>query len=333
MAKEKGLALVKYLSFYPEYREDGEKTAPLETGRFKHFRAVSKSKNSPILIANLLFMITLIPLIAIFVVINALGGIENIAYNMNGITDTPFIMSNVGFGMSNYTQTTLQIRLDMLKVYYLIFAAVGVGTFIMSIGLSGMVPLCMKFIIGDKCICKKDNYGNDVPRACKEFFIGLKRCIKEMLFVGGMFIVIFAGFGNIFVYFVSQYWMGTANAGHWVMVIITGIIALLCFMFLLHLIPSIALYDMPFKDKLKNSLILTFQFFLQNLVVVTVFSIPFVLATTLNTFISAAIFALLLVFGSKYYCLTMCNFEQYISEKLIQPVYEMRAKSRKGKKK
>lgn len=322
MAKEKGLGLLKNLAFYPEYREDGGKTEPVEIGRFKHFAAVSKQRSSSILIANLLFIVTLLPLIAVFVLVVAFGGVEAIAYKLKGITDAPYLMSTIGFGISNAGLSQLDVKMYMLEVYYLIFAGAGVGTFFMSIGLAGMVPLCMKFIIGDSFDYKKDNYGNHVPKAINEFFKGIKRCWWQMLIVGVIFLALFAGIGNVFVYFVGAFWAGTAGAGHWIMVILAGIVALFTFMFLLHLIPSIALYDMPFGLKMKNSAIFMLQFFLQNLLIVLVFAVPVVLATVMSSLVSAVIIAILLVFGSKYYCLVMCNYEQYISEKIIQPIYQ-----------
>jgi hypothetical protein len=335
MSKQKGPGLLKYLDFQPEYREDGGKTPVVETGRFKYFWDVAKRRNGSILTANLLFIVTLLPLVAVFVLIAAFGGTEALAYKLKNIGTVPYLLSDIGFGLSSSVATVLGVKLYILDVYYWIFLAVGVSLVVMSVGLAGMVPLCMKFITGDVFLSKKDNYGNDVPRACREFFKGIKRCGAQMLVAGAIFFVLFAGIANVFVYFIGKYWSGTANAGHWIMVIFAAAVALFGFMYLIHLIPSIALYDMPLSSKMKNSAIFTVHFFVQNILILSVFSIPFIIIGVANTIIGVLMIAVLLVYGSKYYCLTICNYEQYISQNIIMPVvnasYAKSVKSKKNK--
>lgn len=334
-AQKKALGLMERLSFYPEYRRDGGATQPLEegVGRFKYFWSVGRRRNSSILIANLMFILFALPLVALIVLVTV-AGVENIAYYLEKMT-APYLMTNVGFGISSSAYTFADVSRYIANVYYIIFACAGGAVLIMSIGLSGMMPLCMNFILGDTFFSKKDNYGNDVPRAIKEFFWGVKRYWWQFMIVGAMMLVLVAGIGNIFVYFVSSFKLGEAGVGHWFMIIFAGIFALLGLMFLLHLMPTIVLYDMPFKNKMKNAFVFTFQMFLQNLLIIVAFSIPFVLFALTNTIVSAVVLAVLLVYGSKYYCLTMCNYEQYLSEKIITPVYNAKfnpVKQKKNKK-
>lgn len=332
--KQANLKLLRHLEFEKEFREDGGFTPETQQGRFKYFREVSRRRNSPLLIANLIFMLFLVPLVAIFVLVMAFGGIEQIAYKLKDISEMPYLLSGIGFGISAADGTVLGIKLYMLDVYYLIMLAVGVALFIASIGFGGMVHLSMKFIIGDTFISKKDNYGNDVPRAIKEYFKGFKRYWKQMLIVGAILLVLFSGIGNVFVYFIGEFWKGTANAGHWIMIIFASIFALFSLMFLLHLIPIIVLYDMPFAKKMKNAAIFTLQLFLQNLFIIAIFALPFILIAVLPIFIKVILIAVLLVYGGKWYSLIMCNYEQYLSEKIIMPVYNSHyAKASKQKKK
>lgn len=338
MANEKGLKLLSKLDFYPEYREDGGKTPVVETGRFKYFREVSKRRNAPLLTANLMFLITLIPLLALFILLEVFGGTEAIAYKLSGVEESPYLLAGIGFGASDVTMTALDVQMKILDVYYIIFAVVGAVAFIMSIGFGGMTHLSMKFIIGDSFISKKDNYGNNVPKAIKEYFKGIKRTWKEMSLVGIIFLVLFAGIANLFVLFVGKFWQNAANAGYWIMIILASICVIFTLMFLVHFIPTIALYDMPLKSKLKNSAIFALQMFPQNLAIVAVFSVPFILIATLDMFIGVIIIAVLLCYGSKWYSLTLCNFEQYLSEKIVTPVYNARygknpGKAKKSKKK
>ena len=334
-AQKKALGLMERLSFYPEYRRDGGTTPPLEEGlgRFKYFWSVGRRRNSSILIANLMFILFALPLVALIVTVTV-AGVENIAYFLEKMT-APYLMTNVGFGISDSAYTFADVSRYISNVYYIVFAIAGAAVFIMSIGLSGMIPLCMNFILGDTFFSKKDNYGNDVPRAIKEFFWGVKRYWWQFMIVGAMMLVLVAGIGNVFVYFISSFKLGEAGVGHWFMIIFAGIIALFGLMYLLHLMPTIVLYDMPFKNKMKNSLVFTFQMFVQNLLIVAVFSVPFILLALTNTIVSAIVLAVLLVYGSKYYCLTMCNYEQYLSEKIIVPVYNAKfnpVKQKKNKK-
>ena len=336
--KKKGFGLLERLKFYPEYRRDGGVTQPLEegVGRFKYFWSVEKRRNSSILIANLMFIIFALPLVAVFVTVLALGGVENIAYLLKDVS-APYLMTNIGFGISTSALSFSDVSHYIAEVYYLIFAAAGVGALILSLGLSGMMPLCMNFILGDTFISKKDNYGNDVPRAIVEFFRGMKKYWWQFLIVGVFMLVLVAGIGNVFVYFVSSFKLGEAGVGHWFMIIFAAAIALLGLMFLAHLMPTIVLYEMPFKDKLNNAAVFTIQMFVQNFFMVIAFAVPFVVIGVVNNMIvSSIILAVLLVYGSKYYCLTMCNYEQYIAEKIVTPIYNAKfspTKQKKNKKK
>ena len=329
---KKGLGLMEKLTFCPEFRRDGGTTQPLEegVGRFKYFWSVGRRRNSSILVANLMFIIFALPLVALIVTL-LVAGVENIAYYMQKM-NAPYLMTNIGFGISQSAYSLDDVSRYIAEVYYIFFAAAGVGALILCLGLSGMMPLCMNFILGDTFMSKKDNYGNDVPRAIKEFFWGVKRYWWQFLIVGAMMLVLLAGVGNSFVFFITSFKLGQAGVGHWFLIIFASIIALLGLMFLLHLMPTIVLYDISFKDKMKNAAIFTIQMFLQNLLVIAAFSVPFIVLSLTNMIVSAVVLAVLLVYGSKYYCMTMCNYEQYISEKIITPVYNAKFNPMKQKK-
>lgn len=333
MAKERGLKIVSKLDFCPEYREDGGMTPQVEIGRFKYFRQVAKKRNGPLLTANLMFLLFLLPVLAIFVLLEVFNGVENIAYLLSK-TEAPYLLSDIGFGAGSSALTTMDIRLKMLNVYYILFAAIGVAAFIMSIGYGGMTHLSAKFIMEDTFIAKKDNYGNLVPRAIKEYFKGVKRTCKEMSIVGTILLVLFAGVGNLFVWFVGEIWKGTANAGHWILAIFVGIVSIFALMFLVHFIPEIVVLNTTTKSRIKNSILLSIQFFIPTFAVVVVFSIPFILCAALNTiYVIIIILAVLLVYGSKWTSLTLCNYEQYIAEKIITPVYQNLGNKKKKSKK
>ena len=80
-AQRRGAGLLEKLTFCPEYRRDGGVTQPLEEGigRFKYFGSVAKRRNGSILLANLMFILFVLPLVAVIVTV-IVGGVENIAY-------------------------------------------------------------------------------------------------------------------------------------------------------------------------------------------------------------------------------------------------------------
>lgn len=334
MAKERASSLLLKLDFGPEYRDDGATTPLVETGRFKYFREVGKRRNGSLLTANLMFIITFVPLAVVLILLEAFGGVESIAYKLANISSSPYILSGIGFGQSALDSSVVDIKLAILNVYYILFAFVGLNAFLVCIGFGGMLHLSAKFILNDTVATKKDNYGNEVPKAIKEFFKGIKRTWKEMCFAGGLLLVLFAGIGNLFIYFVGLFWQNKANAGHWIMIILAGIFAIFMLVFLVQYLPTTVIYDLPFKSKVKNSLIFSLQFFLQNFGIVVIFSAPIIIACVMNNiYVPVIIIAVLLVYGSKWLSLTLCNYEQYLSEKIISRIYnEKFAKSAKKQK-
>ncbi len=322
MAKEKAktvkAGLLKYLAFAPEAREDGNHSTPVE-GRFKYFKAVFSKNNGQLMLSNLLFIVTLLPLLAVLVILSIFGP-EQIAYKMAGITDVPYFMSGVGIGISSGADG-LSAKIQMLSVYSWSFLFAGIGVIIAGIGLAGMMHLCVKFIWGDSFVCKKDSYGNDVPKVFTEFFRGIKKYWWQMLIVSSIAGVLVAGVGNAFVFFLGKLWAGTAGAGEWILVVFASIITVIGTIFLLLLLPTIVMYDMSFAKKMKNAIIFTLQMPLQNIFLLIGFALPFVLAAVTGGFISIILIALLLVFGCPVYGLAVSNYMQYFAEKVITPVY------------
>lgn len=328
--KEKGasIGLLKYLTFAPEAREDGGTTAPVEIGRFRYFGAVFSRHNGQLMLANLLFLVTLLPLLAVIVTASVVGA-EKLGYWLNDISDVPYFMSGVGIGLSQASDV-VAAKIQMLSVYNWLFLFVGIGIVIAGIGLSGMMNLCVKFIRNDACVTKKDSYGNDVPRVFIEFFRGIKKYWWQTLIAALFAGVIIGGTGNAYVYFLSKFWAGNAGAGEWILIIALSVIAVLGLIFVLLLLPTIVMYDIGFAQKMKNAAIFTLHMFLQNIFLLIAVALPFVLAAVSSGFLSIIFIALLLVFGAPVYGLTVSNYMQYLAEKIITPVYN--AQSQKSKK-
>lgn len=319
--------LFRFLTFAPEAREDGQTSSPVE-GRFRYFGKTFGKNNGQLMLANALFIVTLLPLLAVFVILSVLGA-EGLSYKINGIIDKPYFLSGVGIGMSNASDV-ISAKIQMLSVYSWTFLFAGIGVFIAGIGLAGMMHLCVKFIWNDSFVTKKDSYGNDVPRVIVEFFRGIKKYWWQTLIATLIAGILIGGTGNIFVYFLGKFWAGTAGAGEWILIILTSIVAVVGLVFVLLLLPTVVMYDINFAQKMKNAIIITLQMPLQNLFLLIAVAVPFVIAAVTSGFISIIFVALLLVFGCPVYGLTVSNYMQYFSEKIITPVYI--AQTQKAKK-
>lgn len=332
MEKEKGkkIGMLKNLAFAPEAREDGKTSEPVE-GRFRYFFATFRRNNSLLMLMNLLFIVTLLPLLALTGVLIVMGA-EELSYRLHGVTELPYFLSFAGMGYGA-SSDVIAAKIDMLDVYSWYFLFAGIAMFFVAIGLAGAMHVCVKFIWQDSFVTKKDNYGNDVPRVVVEFFRGIKKYWWQMLIVGAFLFVLVAGAGNAYVYFVGSIWAGTAAAGEWILVIVTSLAVLFGAVFCMFLLPMIVLYDIGFDKKMKNAAILTLQMPLQNLFLFVITALPFVLIAVTSGFFNVLIVAVLLVFGCPFYCLMYANYTQYFAEKIITPVYNAQiSRSKKNKK-
>lgn len=328
MAKEEQkVGLLKNLTFAGEARADGAVSAPVSLGRFRYFMDVFKKKNGLLMYANIAFVVTILPLLAVFAIMSIFGA-EKLSYMLSNISTPPYLMGGIGMGISS-TASVLEAKLHMLTVYRYMFLAAGASMLFLSIGLAGMMPIAMKFIWNDSFVCKKDNYGNLVPRVFIEFFKGIKKYWWQMLIVGSLLMVLVAGTGNAFVYFVSKYWQGTTGAWDWIMLIMVSVATVIALMFTVYMLPMIVSYDIPFAKKAKNAILIALQMSVQTLLVIAILAIPFIIVALTSGFTNVIVVALLIVYGSAVYCLILSNLMQYYSEKIIVPVYQAKfAKSR-----
>ena len=329
MAKENTkVGLLKNLVFAGEARADGGVSAPVEEGRFRYFWQTFRAHNGQLLLINLLFLVTLLPLLAILVTSSVIG-VETLSYKLHGVENIPYFLSGAGFGVSS-ASSVLQARLDMLDVYAWEFLFIGIAIMISGIGFAGMIPVCVKFIWKDSFVTKRDSYGNDVPKVVVEFFKGIKKYWWQMLIVTAMLGALVAAVGNSFVYFIGQNWQGKAGAGEWILIIIASLVAVFGAIFIIYMLPTVVLYDISFLGKMKNAAIFTVQMILQNIFVLAVVALPFVIIAVTSGFINIILVAIMLVFGAPFYCLLISNYVQFYSEKIITPVFQ--ARSAKGKK-
>jgi hypothetical protein len=303
----------------------------VESGRIKFFFAMLTKHNSDLILPGLFVSRYCVTLFGVYIFLRVYGA-EKLLYDLLKITELPYLMTNIGIGISSGADV-FSLKTDMLKVYQLFFVAVGFAMFIMSIGLSGLLRLAAKFI-GPTASLPKDNYGNNVPRTIIEFFEGVKKYCPQMLVWGAIAFILVAGVGNSVIFFISGLWSGTAGAGHYIILILACIIGLLGAMFLMYFAPFIVMYDIPMAAKIKNSAIFTIQMFVPNLFILAVIAAPVIAAALTNGFINVIFVALLVVFGGTFYTLLTGNYVQYYAEKIMTPVYTAQvSKQSKNKKK
>lgn len=324
------VGLLRYLTFEREARDDDQFSHPIKTGRIKYFFNTFKQYNGNLMFPNLLFVVTMLPMLAAYVILQIFT-VEKISYYLNGITDLPYLMSSIGIGISS-SSDILSAKLDILNVYQIYFLALAAGFVILSIGLAGLMRISMKFIWGDSFITKKDSYGNNVPRSVIEFFGGIKKYWWQMLLMGIIGFVFIAGVSSGIIYFISNLWAGTAGAGQYILLIICILAGLLGLLFLLYFPSIIVMYDIPFIDKIKNSLILGIQMFVPNLIILIIMTLPILLVSLLSGFLNVLLVALIIVFGGTFYSLLTGTYVQYYAEKIIIPVAYARF-NKTGKKK
>ena len=329
--KTQKVGLLAHMTFDKEARDDGQISPAIEGGRIRYFFALFSKHNGDLLLPSLLFLISAIPLFGSFIFFR-LYGPERLLYAMLKITKIPYLMTNVGIGISAGADV-VSLKADMLMVYQLLFVAIGIGVFFMSIGLSGMLRLSAKFIWKDSFITKRDTYGNHVPRTVVEFFEGVKKCFPQMLVWGAIAMIFVAGVGNAIVYFVQKLWSQTVGGGDYVLLILACIIGVFSSIFLLYLAPFIVMYDMPFFAKVKNPAILTIQMFVPNIFILAVVAIPLIIVAISGGFINVIFVALLIVFGASFYSLLTTNYVQYYAEKIINPIYSAQVSKKRKKKK
>lgn len=327
------LKLLKKLELQPEARTEPSK-GPFPGGRIKKFFAILKGNLSVLTMTNMFAMIFAIPLLVAVLTINIIG-IENFTYLLTGVKDAPYLLGNFGIGISQ-AASLQSVKIDMLLTYRVIVSAVAVLMPFLAFGFAGSFHIMTKLEWGESFICKKDKYGNDVPRIAIEFFRGVKLYWKQFLLILIVFALIFAGAGNLIITFIDGLWRGTATAGHYVGLIVACIIMFITTLVTINLLPLVVSYDMPLRKKLKNAFILTAAFFVPSVFILIFAAAPFMLV------LAGSIFTILIAIatislGISYVTLMFANYGDYNSEVLLVPLYEaslvQRVKQKSKKKK
>lgn len=324
--------ILSKLTFAPQNRT--EPLTQMPAGRFRMFSAFYKRNSEVMMSSNLCFMLFALPLLAVVFFVATMGA-ERLSYIINGL-ELPNFMYNFGFGLSS-GMPIIEGQAQMLVTYRLLFLGIGVAFPFLGFGASGMYHVTSKIVFFEKFVSKKDSYGNDVPRAFKEFFVGVKKYWKQFVPVFLVVGLVIAGAANLIINFVEGVYLKNNNAFDYIFLIISILVTLFTLLVFTHLLPIIVGYEgkLSFFEKLKNAIILTIALFVPSLLITLLVFAPIVLLmTNMSGFIGMILMVGLVTFGASLYCLLLTNFQDYNAEKIMTPVYNsMNNSSNKAKKK
>lgn len=320
--------LMQKLTLAPEARNEPSK-GPYPAGRIKKFFDIIRSHFSQLSMVNVLCIIFALPLIAVIAFVSVYG-IESFTYLLNK-SEIPYLLNNFGIGLSNGTSLTA-VKLEMLLSYRIIYLAAAATMPILSFGLAGAFYIVTKLVWGESFICKKDKYGNNVPRIGVEFFRGVKLYWKQMLVFVSVAAVIFAASANMVITFIGALWAGNAGALHYIGLIFACILTLFTAMVLVTLLPSVVSYKTRIRDKIKNSVLFTIAFPVPTFFILAIAAAPLLLmlASGILVFI-LTLFIIML--GISILALMFTNYADYNSEKILVPLYQMTLEDNKKVKK
>lgn len=308
------------LSTAKEARSE-DKKPPYPGGRFKRFFDTFKGNMTDLMTVNVLTLIFALPLLAVVMAFSIIGA-ERIGYALSG-TDTPYLMTGLGFGLSSGANLGVVSSL-MMDGYRILFLAIAVCLPILAFGIAGNLYICQKVIWGERFLTKKDKTtGGDVNRVVTEFFRGVKMYWKENVIAFAVYAVFFAGGTELIVEFVSGTYLGGANAWQWIGLFVGIIVLLTSSMLLMHVLPQTVSYNgtLNLAQKLRNAGIYQVALFLPSLIIFILAAAPFALAAA-GSFVALLIMLFAVTCGFSYFCLIIVNYADYNSENYLQVVLE-----------
>ncbi|MBR3684834.1 MAG: hypothetical protein IKL86_01000 [Clostridia bacterium] len=327
------LALLRSFALAPEARNE-EKKGEYPGGRFKRFKDMFKANSQDLMMANVLTILFALPIIAVVMFITILGA-EKFGYMLESITETPYLMSGLGFGLSAGASIA-SAKVMMLMSYRIMVLAIAVLLPVLGFGFAGAMYISQKIVWGEKFLTKKDKRtGADVNRTITEFFNGVKIYWKEMVLTFALYAVFFAGGAELILEFVGALWGGYANVGHYFAVVIGAIILLLSTMIFVNLVPQVVSYHktMKYAEKLKNAFLYTITFFVPGLFM-TAFTFAPIALMFIGGFFTFIVIIICMSVGLCYMALLMANYGDYNSENVLQVLYAQSqvVETRKSKK-
>jgi hypothetical protein len=309
--------LLQKLTLAPEARNEPSKGA-YPAGRIKKFFDTFRANYSSITMINAMSLLFLLPLMGAVGFISVYG-MERFSYLLSG-SGQPYLLANFGLGLSSGTPVA-DVKVSMLLGYRIYMLALAVTMPIYGFGAAGVMHVCTKLVWGESFICKKDKFGNDVPRMALEFFRGVKLYWKQCVLFIALFALIFAGGTNMIITFCEALYKSSAHAGHYIGLIVACIVLLFSALMLVNLLPTAVSYQTKIKDKLKNAAIFSVVFWLPTLFMLAFAAAPFLLGM-INGIIMILITVVMVMMGFAFFLLMFVNYADGNSERIIVPLYK-----------
>ncbi len=327
------LALLRSFALAPEARNE-EKKGNYPGGRFKRFKDMFKANSQDLMMVNVLTILFALPIIAVVMFITILGA-EQFGYMLEGVKETPYLMGNLGLGLSAGASIA-STKVMMLMSYRIMVLGIALFIPVLGVGFAGSMYVCQKIVWGERFLTKKDKKtGADVNRTVTEFFRGVKAYWKEMVLTFTGFAVFFAGGAELILEFVSALWGGYANVGHYFAVVIGAIVLLFSTMVFVNLVPQVVSYDktLNYAAKLKNAVLYTVTFFVPTLFMTAFTFLPIGLMF-IGGILTFIVIIICMSVGLCYMALVMANYGDYNSENVLQILYSQAqvVENRKSKK-
>lgn len=331
------IKLLRAMALAPEARTE-EKKGAYPGGRFKRFTDIFKANNQDLMMVNVFTILFALPMLAVVLFVTLFGA-EKFAYVLKGITETPYLMSGLGFGLSSGVNIA-EIKVLTLMSYRIMILGIAIFMPVLGVGVAGAMHVIQKFIWGERLLTKKDKKtGVDVNRTITEFFRGVKLYWKQMVVLFSVYAVFIAGGAELILEFIAGLWSGSASVGHWFAVIFGAIFILLSSIVFLNMLPQVVSYgkNLTFIEMVRNALIYTVAFFVPSFFIAIFMFAPIALFAV-GGFVTIIVVILFMSVGASYMCLVAANYGDYNSENVLQVLYEQKQtvesrKSRKDKKK
>lgn len=314
------IKLVSKLALEPEARTEPAKGG-YPGGRIKRFIDIFRANSQTLMLANVLALIFALPLIGVIAAASVIG-YEKIAYYLEGLSKAPYLLSHFGIGLSAGLPFATA-KAYLLTAHQIVCLAAAAGIPLLSVGAGGCLYIANKLVWGESFVCKKDKFGNNVPRVITEFFRGVKLYWKPSLIISVPLTLIFAAASYLILNFVKCVYLGDlGNALGWVGLVFSAIVGLIGVVYLFNFYPLNATYRNTMKtaDKLKNAGIFSVVGFLPTLILAVAAFAPYALflASSLLQVLGVVFF---MGVGIMFPVLIMVNYADYNSENIVQPLY------------
>lgn len=308
--------LYRGLALGPELRGE-EPKGQYPKGRIRQVFDIFGAEMNGLMRVNVLFLLFALPLfLVLYLYTNYATNAAILGFNF---------MGNIGMaypgGSDDATQGLIAVYHAYQNVLYLTLPAL----VILSVGAAGCFNCYKKYLWGEK-----------LEKVTKTFFLGVKNHWWKYMLVITVDALLTLALGSTVIYFMELRALGTATAGHWVMLIAVCLVEFLILYINMMLLPLMCELDVSFGKQIKNALIFSLKFAPIGLPLWIICLAPLGIAFVKSGFVSILLGVVMLMFGFIFYGLTFTSFSQMALDNILTPLYKLsqspKNENRKNKK-